>query len=260
MLYRQLDRHYVIKVYNRDNMEEVKEVIPLPGTGARHMTGCNVSNCVYICLRLGDSPSHEILRISRDVENKFIISPWINDTKLAFAMSVTANGSVVTLSTRREGASSDVVRIYNTDGSLEREVMLPLDLDAFLYTSVIQKSNGNLVLAYVGHHDLGLRLAEIDVSGSLVRQFQASAEHSHESCVNVADANDRIMICIPFEGVELLDSEFNLIGVYRLPNDQSESLFQSDLHYDWNRNEIVRFHCDFDTMTSGLTIFRFTEE
>src|SRR6218665_3409122 len=76
LLYKQRDTHYVIKVYARDNMTEVKEVIPLPGTDPRHMTGCNVSNCVYISLKQGDYDDHEVLRISRDAEHKFNISSW----------------------------------------------------------------------------------------------------------------------------------------------------------------------------------------
>ena len=261
LLYKQLDGHYVIKVYNRDNMEEVKDVIPLPGTDAQLMTGCNVSNCVYISLRQGDSLSLEVLRISRDAEQKFNVSPWINDRRM---MSVSANGSLIIYS-RLGGRHRDVVRIYKANGSLQHEIKLPRDIRAWEYKNVIQKSNGNLVLAYVGIRDDHVTLTEVDLSGSAVRQFQSSIKHTEKSFVDVADESDRLMIGKPFEGIELLDSEFNLLGVYCLPNSDQRrrSLDHVDLRYDRNRNDIVRIHFDWSRhsvpLANVVTLFRFTE-
>src|SRR6218665_1111416 len=71
LLYKQLDGHYVIKVYNRDNMEEVKDVIPLPGTDAQLMTGCNVSNCVLLQLAPEPENGFHILQYDRTGTNMF---------------------------------------------------------------------------------------------------------------------------------------------------------------------------------------------
>jgi len=269
LLYKQRDDHYVIKVYSRGNMEEVKEVIPLPGTDPMQMTGCNTSNCLYISLRQGDSYDHEILRISRDADHKFIISPWmrLSDGGLK---SFTANGSIIIFS-RRGGDHPDVVRIYKADSSLQHEMMLSRDIEALRYKNVIQKSNGNLVLAYLG---LGkkrnrINLLELNLSGSVVRQFQSSVEYMYntESFVEVADEHDRMLIGKPFEGIELLDSEFNHLGIYSLEKpDFKLRPFSNldrfiDLHYDRNRNEIVRPYFDWSMHTSVnvLNTFRFTE-
>ena len=43
----------VINVYDRNNMAEVKDVIPLPGILPGDMAACSVSNCVYILDRKG---------------------------------------------------------------------------------------------------------------------------------------------------------------------------------------------------------------
>ena len=258
LLYRQMDEHYIINVYNRDSMEP-KEVIRLPGTDAQLMTGCNVSNCVYICLRQGDSWDLEVLRISRDADHKFNVSPWLKDVT---NMSVAANGSLITLS-RGTGGNPDVVRIHNVDGSLQYEIKLPSDICPFDYRNVILKSNGNLVLAYIAVADDPISLVEVDMSGSVVRQFQSSFKPCGliNIFADVADENDRVMLASPFEGFQLLDSEFNLLGVYSLSGYEGKTLLVMDLHYDRNRNEIVCLHYDTSRhLTNFLTMFRFTED
>ena len=255
------DRYYVIKVYNRDNLKEVKDVIRLPGTDAQHMTGCNVSNCLYISLRQGDSLIHDTLRISRDVDHKFNISPWIDDRRM---MSVTANGGIIICS-KRGGRHRDVVRIYNADGSLQHEMKLSRYVDVLTYKNIIQKANGNLVLSYLSirNNHIGLTLLELNLSGSVVRQFHSSIDHNEEGFLKVADENDRIMICTPFDGIELLDSEFNLLGIFSLPRDQLCAYCRlNDVHYNRSRNEIVSVHLVINILacTNVLTISRFAEE
>jgi len=259
LLYKQRDGHYVIKVYNRDNMKEMKEVIALPGTDAQCMTGCNVSNCLYICHRQGDSCRLKVLRISRDAaEQKFNISPsWKTEHRRSmYKMAVSTNGSLVIFS---HYIHSYAVSVYNADGILQHETVFP-EVDISMHLDVIPKSNGNVVLTYIGSPGIHPRLLEFDASGSVVRQFMSSFEISRDTCVSLADENDRMIIVRPFEGIELLDSEFNLLGVYSLPNDQGKSYQHIDLRYDCNRNEIVRIHYDPSIRTNVLTIFRFTDE
>src|SRR6218665_2156912 len=263
LLYKQRDTHYVIKVYARDNMTEVKEVIPLPGTDPRHMTGCNVSNCMYISLKQGDYDDREVLRISKDAEHKFNISPWRNDNRRCiYKMSVSDNGNVIILSPSELGSYVVGVHVYNADGILQREVELP----SYIQTcqNINQKSNGNLVLACIDIEDSQLKLLESDTSGSIVRQFKASLGPGNPRELNLADNHYGIMVASSLEAIQLLDSEFNLLGVYSLQQNQNQPLPFIQSHYDRKRNEIVLIHYKEPTLghpvvLSYLTIFRFTE-
>jgi len=119
-----------------------------------------------------------------------------------------------------------------------------------------------VVVAYTGRYNNRTRLLEVDESGGVVRRFKSSFEiSSREVYVNLADENDRMLIASSVEGIELLDSEFNLLGLYSLPKVHGQSLV-SDLHYDCNRNEIVRIHLDqfIHPVLLNICVFRFTEE
>ena len=76
LLCKQFDGYYVINVYDRDNVDEVKDVIPLSVAIAQNMTGCNVSNCVYICIQHGYLHPRSVLRISREGKHTFNISQF----------------------------------------------------------------------------------------------------------------------------------------------------------------------------------------
>ena len=266
---------YDINVYNGYNLKELKETIPLPVTEVRFMAGCNVSNCVYVCVETG--ASFEIVRIAKDEEHKFKVSPWKTDFGWSIdLMTVSANGNLIIFS--RYGPSSFgnssfpkgpySIHVFSADGTLQYQAMLSPDIiRECLYVN--QKSNGNVVLAYAGVRKCHIRLQELDFSGgvlTVVREFKSSFRvPSRECCVSLADDNDRMIIAHSFEGIELLDSEFNLIGVYHLPNtcnyDERSDLL--DLIYDSNRHEIVRTRCDSRDGIGGnsvFTIFRFTED
>jgi len=271
LLYEQRDTHYIINVYDRDNMREAKEVILLPGTDPRDMTGCNVSNCVYVSLRQGDSYNRKVFRISKDVDHKYNLLPWRNDLRLPiFIMTVSANGSLIFLAllSYRE-TSSHVVSVCNSDGTLQHEVKLvpPAYIEWCSFLNLIQKSNRNVILSFVDNQDCQLKLLEFDMSGSVVRQFQSSYALGRGSFVNLAGSNDRMMVASSLEVIELLDSEFNPLGVHSL-SIGAQGLKQNEIrpfsfidsHYDRNRNEIVRIHGDARTSTNVFTTFRFTEE
>lgn len=76
-----------------------------------------------------------------------------------------------------------------------------------------------------------------------------------------------MMVASSLEVIELLDSEFNPLGVHSL-SIGAQGLKQNEIrpfsfidsHYDRNRNEIVRIHGDARTSTNVFTTFRFTEE
>ena len=262
LLYRQRGGHCAINVYkHRDNMKEATDVIPLPGTIAEYMTGCNVSNCVYLCLREGDFRTRfSVLRISRDVDHKFKVSSWKTDDRQSICMmSVSANGSLIVLCSHGLRCSAAV---YNADATLQREILLSRDIDVYSYESVFQKSNGNLVLSYVADQNNQQTLFELDMNGNVVRQLQWLYGPFLKNCVNFADDNDRIMIAKDSERMELLDFEFNLLGVYSLPKEHVKSIYCIDLNYDRSRNEIVRIQMDLsaDTYMYVATIFRLREE
>src|SRR6218665_1039539 len=130
------------------------------------------------------------------------------------------------------------------------------------YKNVIQKSNGNLVLAHNSlWNDHTISLTEIDLSGSVVRQFQSLVDHTERSFVDVADDSGRLMIGKPFEGIELLDSELNLLGVFCPAHGRRLCFDRMVMRYDRNRNEIARIHFDWGGVSASLlTVFRFTEE
>lgn len=244
LLYRQPDGYYFINVYNSGNMKEVKEVIPVPRTDSPHMTGGKVSDCIYTCLRQGDSHSLKVLRMSRNAEHKFNTPPLINDqltndrSTIKVTVSVSDDG-IITLSFRGLRLSA-VVSVYDADGALQQEVKSP-DVDVVLYKDTILKSNEsgngnrdeNVVLAYVGDQHFKQRLSGLDTS--LVRQFQSSIAPSNGSCVDLADNSGRKMITRLFEEIELLDSEFNLFGVYSEGKDTETLLSLIDLRYDRNQ-------------------------
>lgn len=71
---------YVIAVYNRMNVEEMKCVIPLQGILPDDIAGCSLSDCIYVLTE--NLQCQSILRITKDEENQFKMSPWIPDLKL----------------------------------------------------------------------------------------------------------------------------------------------------------------------------------
>lgn len=267
LLYTHPNGRFVINVYSREDMEEVKEVIPLSGivTEVQFMASCNVSNCVYVglCRKEGnrDYLAFEVSRIWKGVEHKFNVSPWINHSAYPCRMmTVSANGSLTALSYYRDDYNDSVVCVYNADGSMQRRLWLPKDTNVYAYSNVIQKSNGNVVVAYICDSGYRQILLELDTSGNVVRQFQSSVEVVGDWFASLADNYDRMIVGDVRKGFEMLDSEFNLLRVYSLQKGQGKQLSLVHLHYDCHRNEIVRIHCDKRTYTNVLTIFRLTEE
>lgn len=85
-----------IEVHDRNNMAEVKEVIPLPGLRTYSIAACNVSDCVYILCRVRGH-QFSIWRIVRDDDDHWsTASLVISDIYLPCpAMHVTAKGRIV---------------------------------------------------------------------------------------------------------------------------------------------------------------------
>ena len=142
--------------------------------------------------------------------------------------------------------------------------MLSPDIYGFRYVnSVIQKSNGNLVLLSA-NDEYEAQLLEIDTTGGIVRQYQSSLGGC--SVVSFADIHGRILINDFRNRIELLDPEFNPLEIAgpRLLEDDLYSLPQ--IHFNSERNEIVRVEMHkYDAVTQKfqatvLSIFRFTEE
>src|SRR6218665_2523751 len=79
--------------------------------------------------------------------------------------------------------------------------------------NINQKSNGNLVLAYIDIEDSQLKLLELYTSGSIVRQYPGSHKWTRECCVNLADSNDGMMLASSFEVIELLLNLISLVSI-----------------------------------------------
>src|SRR6218665_1448882 len=111
-------------------------------------------------------------------------------------MTVSPNGSLIILSSYRS-SGSDVVSLYNADGTLQSEIMLSLDLvPGYGYKNVTQKSNGNVLLTYL-NNDCLQTLVELDTSGSVVRRLDSSDQCLEDIIANLAGDNDtcRIELC-----------------------------------------------------------------
>lgn len=220
-----------VNVYDRNNMAEVKEVIALPGIRPVDIEACNVSNCVYVLGLNMERKCPSILRMARDGEHhQFNILPWISGLKLpVYTLSVCAKGMLYV----PQGENPAAVSIYNAIGSLASSV----DIHGFRYVDrVIQRSNGNLVLASITDDHSERVLTEIDTDGKIQRQYRSSLGEG--SRVDVANMRGRIVIRKLPRGMELLDPELNLleavdcgfIGIFAAFN---------LLHYDSERNEAI---------------------
>lgn len=253
-----LKSHNVIYVYNRNNMREVKNYIPIPLLHSEGMEACSLSNWVYVLGAIEEWNRFSVLRITKGEDGEFNISPWINDLELLLpTLSVSAIGSLIILSMARTDSDPSAVSVFNSNGSLQQKIMLFQDIYGSTYISrVIQRSNGHLVL--VRHGDQSeAKLMEIDTTGSIVGQYQSSL--SGGSCANFADIYERIMLIDSSNRIELLDSELNLIELTDPLRVEGDVLFPNVLHYNVERNEAVCIHM-VTIRNCALTIFRFIEE
>src|SRR5688572_22288243 len=90
-------KDYVINVYDRNNMVDVKDVIPLPGIRVppNGLAACSVSNSVYVQHEERQNKTWVCLsvwRITRDEERQFYVSPWLSDLRLDYS-SISVSGN-----------------------------------------------------------------------------------------------------------------------------------------------------------------------
>lgn len=258
MLCRPQDQDFAINIHDRNNVAEVKDVIPLPGISPFDIAACAVSNCVYVLTE--ESKCHSVLRITKDEEHKFSISPWISDLRQSCNLPkicVSANGSLLVL-TQQDKPSPAVVSIYTAYGSLQHEIKLSYPtVNVRIAYGVIPKSNGNIVLASNLDYDLRMDLTELDTSGSAVRRYKSSFRWC--SGIGFADIHERILIACG-DRYELLDSEFNLLDFTDPRQPDNKSDYTTKLHYNGDRNEVSRMRLLLPNHTRTLTVFRFIEE
>lgn len=209
ILYGPSGQDAVIHVHDRNNIAEIKDVISLPGRCLGAIAACNVSNCVYAYL--GAVPS--VVRITKDEEHQFNISPFINDSRIMQhcpTMSVSANGSLLFF-LEEEREAPPTVAIYNANGFLQHEIMFPQYAGEMIRLAhlgdTILKSNGNIVLVTSGYNKR--KLLEMDLSGNVVREYQSSLDLY--DCVTFEDRHGRILITDVHMGMELIDAEYNLL-------------------------------------------------
>lgn len=242
-------REQNIVVYNSNNMAEGKYVVVPQSTFAVDIAACNASNCVYV---LGLSAEcFSVLRITKDEDHQFSISPWLNGLSLPFStISVSANGGLIILS-GSEGQNPAGVSVYDPNGNLLHKMILwPGILGFRCRENIIQKPNGNLVLVTL-NSESDTELMEINATGSIEHQCRSSLRV--QSGVHFADISGRFVITEQDNRIRLLDSELNLLD-FTFPH-----LNGSLLNFNSERNEIVSI-LSVGNNHSVLTIFRFTED
>ena len=247
-----------INVFDRNNIEEVKEIIPLPRSRPVSLAACSVSNCVYVLNRKVHKLNHvSVMRIARDGE-QWVVSTLIGDLCMPKSMlCVAENGSLIL--SRDQSKLCDAISMYDANGSLQQTVRTPSDTGKLW--KIIPKSGGNLVL--VSHNERSeIELTEIDLSGTVVRRYQSPCDVDlfPSEFVGRADQFGRVLIIIDGANrMELLDSEFNPIDVTCPQLDESQLTDLCELHYNSERNELVAVLFDQDYSNGVLTIFQLKE-
>lgn len=243
-----------VAVYNRNKMAAVEELVELPDKRPLEIEACSVSNCVYVLCVDDDRKCVSVLRLRKDgAGNQFSISPFASDLRLPVAtqptLGVSPNGSLSVI----HGLDPVAVDVFSANGSLA----LSVNVSGFRHIDrVIQRSDGNLVLASLhgNRNRLERVLTELGADGKILRQYKSSLR---AASANVADMHGRIVICKSFKGMELLDSEFNILEFGGKPKDKS-FLFNA-VTYNGERNEVMS-SCTFANGKCLITIFRFSEE
>jgi len=244
------DQDLAIRVYNRSQMAEVKEVIPLPDMKVGEIAACSVSNCAYllycpIFLFFG------IARVTKDDQGQSTITHMAtNETELLqfSALSVTVDGILI-MSGWLQTASLYVVRSFDANGSLQREIKCTwLSSTYFPIYGIIPKSSGHHVL--VSFDDSGHSyLTEINADGTILSKYQSpSAPRDKNHCAGVGE--ELTLMSESLVKMELLDSEFNLLDF----NYSQLFTVPRSLHYNHERNELITI------ANSVLTISKFIDE
>ena len=268
MLCGQHGQDHVINVFDRNNIAEVRDVIPLPGMHPTTIAACSISNCVYVCnVDLEEfSNSDSVLRITKTEKQLYTMSSWITDIQLKLRnISVSDHGSLITLSSYPGLASVySFVRIYAANGFLQHGVLLfHREVGLSSVDNVILKSNGNFIFVSDNSRSLTdsphqTKLVETDMFGVLIRRYQSQL--GGEVSVYLADNYDRIIITSWHGTYELLDSELNRLAFTRLEPLEGQLCISSKLHINTERNEIMRIYGSLFTSTRILSIFRLIYE
>ena len=249
------EEHY-INVFDRSNIAEVKEVIPLPGLRPNSIADCSVSNCVYVLnMKVHDHVS--VMRIARDGEH-WVVSMLIREMCLPNSMlRVTPNGSLIL--SRDQSKRRDAISVYDANGSLQQTVRTPSDISSIY--KIIPKSGGDLVL--FSHNERSeIEFTEIDLSGTIVRRHQSPYDVDlffPSEFIGQADQFGRVLIIQGAYGKQLLDSEFNPIDFTSPQLEGGQLIRHCDLHYNSERNEFVAVLYDRSSSNGILTIFRLSE-
>lgn len=243
-----------IEVRDRsDNMQAVKDVIPLVGILPEDMVACSASDCLYVLSK--EAHCFSVLRVKKDGGPHFEVSPWITDLCPSYPtirLFVSVNGSLMAL-LKAKPPNPTVVIVYDAQGSIQNAVTLFPTYHHFKFIfSVVQKSDGNLVLGTIGE-SLDGELKEIDMIGKIVREYQSSIFGDTGALV---DADGRILIAGLGNTAEVLDSELNSCELIVTRQNQGLIQIPYGMHYNRERNEMVRlFRLENANPFTGLIFF-----
>lgn len=233
MLRRHGDR-FSVDIYERSQMFTVSKVIPLPQMIPEALAACGMSNCVYVLSHEGESRSVYRLKM---FEDHVYIEPFVNDLIIPESALNVSQGGRLLISSNESGGKPPTVRVFEADGSLEKQISFSRDVLEFTdVEGTLEKPNGNLVLVVVDQKQKR-KIVEVDENGTLVRQFTSNM--SVESGVNLADSYGRIILCGQGRQAILLDDEFNILELGGMPLVHGHNINPLKMAFNRDRREIV---------------------
>lgn len=238
-----------IDVHDLDNLNAglLKTVIELPEGRALSMAACPMAMRIYVCIADHPFNHFSIFSISKEAE-KFQVKRW-HDEDATFAHITVSNRGTVLVLAERLDHYCDILSVYEADGKLATEIMLPCD---YCQEVVGQKLNGHFVLTT--YNPLSKRrLLEVDERGSIVFDYHSTIDDT--GVVSFADSSDRILLCDAVGNFEMLDSEFNVMNISVSPGPLRHIYY---LYFNRKRGEVMCLSHNF--FDSVLSIFRLKEK
>lgn len=240
---------FAAAVYDRNSLAEI-DAIPLPGVHPLIISACGISNSLFI-LNQKCPGKYSVLRILRDDTDMYHVQTLISDLPMKDPLMVVVSGGCF-LTCRKKIFSSSRAIVYRADGTLKQKVLLPTHIDSL--TKILPKENGNLIL--IASSDLRMRLTEIDMDGTVLRQYHSSLSVHRSACQ--ADIFGTILITNNLNGMEVLDSDLNLLDSSSSQCDQP--IVPHQLHYHREGNEVIAVVMDGHVHNGLLTIFRLRDD
>lgn len=247
------DGTFAISVFDCNNMQEVKDVIPLTNQRPEAIAASSVSNCVYL-LNKKLNGKYSVSAVTKSDDGPYSVNTLISDISMSSAiMSVDdTNGSLI-ISRHRIPAPSHVF-VYKPNGVVQYKTKIPSAIKCL--HKIMPTSNGNLVLASA-NETAATVLTEIDVNGKIMRQCKSAVNALKR--VHKADLGGCIMLTNNDNKIELRDSQLNLIKVSGPQMAVNHCLLSREAEYNRDRNEVFGIGSDPKHVHGVLTFLKLIE-